>query len=252
MSVGDCKTFPCATPLDFEQTLVSLFAVDSYGCIGIKIAANTDACAGLESAIECASDMPLWEVIQGAIVDDGYGGNALNVSVESGAVTCTQDCAEYKDFESLLKSLFAKRDDGCFALRTFQLAGCETFGEDYQECSAELTVEQVVRTSLWTDSCGNQVLGTWIPTWIQCGDDPCGVAYTFDWLVKNLFLKYSGSQCGGVNLNWSALDASSLTSLQDCGKFYSFEDAFRASLNWNDCGLTLNVFMVDISRGEIQ
>ena len=36
MALGDCTTYPCASPLDFESLLIDLFGIGADGCIGIK------------------------------------------------------------------------------------------------------------------------------------------------------------------------------------------------------------------------
>jgi hypothetical protein len=247
MSLGECLNFECATPLDFDGLLVRLFGVDSNGCIGMKIVVNSYSCDELTSAVECASDMTLQEIVQNAIVDDGEGGVALNVFSLTDNVTCVQDCGQYKDFESLLKSLFSMNTDGCFGLRAWQISAPCAFAESYDACSAEMTLEQIVRTSLWTDACGNPTVGLWLPEYITCGDgSPCGIYYSFENLVKWLIRKYTEGQCGGINLNYQAIGASAFTDLVECGKYLTFEDAFKASINTNDCGIALTVWSVDI------
>lgn len=250
MAAGDCKEYPCGTPLDFDSLLVSLFAADSSGCIGIKTVGNTSACAGLVSAVDCASEMSLQDVIRGAIVDDGEGGYALNTITITDSMTCAQDCAMYQDFETLVKSLFSKDENGCFALRLYNVPiGCEDT-ESYDKCTASMTFEQLFRTSLWTDACGNPTLGYISPTYEACGIYLCATEFSFDLILRMLFYKYVDGQCGGVNINYAAIGATNLTDLTECGKYMTFEDAFRASLVWNDCGLSLTIWMVGIRGGE--
>ena len=77
MAIGDCKDFPCGSPLDFDRLLVSLFARYTDGCLGLKTVFSTAACADLTPATKCGQNLTLEEIITRAIVDDGAEGNPL-------------------------------------------------------------------------------------------------------------------------------------------------------------------------------
>lgn len=242
MALGDCIDWPCGSPLDFDRLLVSLFAVNSSGCVGLKAVIGTASCEDMIPATSCGENLTLQEIVTRAIVDDGAGGHALNMTSITDMVTCTQDCATYQDLETILKSLFSVDANGCFTLRFWAYSGgCENL-EDYQQCTASLTAEQVIRTSLWRDACGQYTLGAYQADYEPCVGGGCATHFPLDLLIKMMFRKYDAAQCGAINLNYAAVGIDALTDLQECAKLVTFEEALRQSLIWNDCGLALTVW----------
>lgn len=70
--------------LDLESILLSLFAKNAEGCVGIKLVQLTGDCDTLTDLRECASNLTTEQAIKMAIVDDGCGGLALGVFTLSG------------------------------------------------------------------------------------------------------------------------------------------------------------------------
>lgn len=242
MALGDCKSFPCGSPLDFDRLLVSLFAKYTDGCIGLKTSFSTAACADLTPATSCGQNLTLEEIITRAIVDDGAGGNALSVISITDNVTCADDCAVYQDVETLLKSLFVEMSSGCFALKVWSFSlTCDDL-EGYDECSASLTAGQVFRSALWQDPCGDPVLGVYQGGYDECAPMDCNLTVSFDFVLREMFRKYSGAHCGAFLLNQAAVGVDTLTDLQECGLHMTFEDAFRAAITESDCGPALTVW----------
>lgn len=242
MALGDCKSFPCGSPLDFDRLLVSLFAKYTDGCMGLKTVFSTAACADLTPATSCGHNLTLEEIITLAIVDDGAGGNALNIVSITDLVSCADDCGVYQDVETLLKSLFVETSSGCFALKVWSFsAGCQGL-EGYDECSASLTAGQVFRNALWQDACGDPVLGIYQGSYVECTDMDCNMTVSFDFVLREMFRKYTDAHCGAFLLNQSAISVETLTDLQECGLHLTFEDAFRAAITEGDCGPALTVW----------
>lgn len=79
--MATCNNIDCSTGfVDLESLLVSLFAVDSDGCVGLKIVWLTGIdCELLTDLRECGTVLTAEQAIKSAIVDDGCGGNALGV-----------------------------------------------------------------------------------------------------------------------------------------------------------------------------
>lgn len=81
MSVGTCNIIDCDSGyMDLETVLLSLFATDASGCIGLKIVQLTETnCANLTSLVACGTVLTVEQGLKMAIVDDGCGGYALGV-----------------------------------------------------------------------------------------------------------------------------------------------------------------------------
>lgn len=244
MAIGDCKNAPCASPLDFDSMLVSLFATaDSTGCIGLKTYGELASCATLTSAAECASDMTLQQVIERSIVDDGNGGSALRVWLMVDAVTCSHDCAHYDDFEAVLKGLFSS-DGNCFGLRLYLSALTCSDIESFASCAAEMTVEQIIKASLWVDACGDDALAVIIPTFETCVATDCGLELTWAQLISLLFAKSDSADCGVMKLNYNT-GVETYTDVIECGTFRTVEQVFREAVTSATCGLMLNVYSLN-------
>ena len=75
-----CNKLDCGTSFDLESLIVSLFAKDAAGCVGIKIVVlDETSCANLTNLKACTTIIDAKQAIGAAIVDDGCGGNALGV-----------------------------------------------------------------------------------------------------------------------------------------------------------------------------
>jgi len=75
-----CNKIDCGTTNDLESLIVSLFAKNADGCVGLKIVQlNETNCEDLTDLKECGMMINAKQAILSAIVDDGCGGNALGV-----------------------------------------------------------------------------------------------------------------------------------------------------------------------------
>lgn len=75
-----CNKIDCGTTNDLESLIVSLFAKNADGCVGLKIVQlNETNCEDLTDLKGCATFVNAKQAILSAIVDDGCGGNALGV-----------------------------------------------------------------------------------------------------------------------------------------------------------------------------
>ena len=74
-----CSEISCDTgDLTLDQVLLRLFAVDSNGCIGIKLVwLWGEDCDGFESLDACAQVVTVEEAVKQAIVSDGCDGWGL-------------------------------------------------------------------------------------------------------------------------------------------------------------------------------
>lgn len=80
-----CNKIDCGTHQDLESLIVSLFAKNADGCVGLKIVAIGDTdCANLTDLKSCSMFLNAKQAILSGIVDDGCGGNALGVFLLSG------------------------------------------------------------------------------------------------------------------------------------------------------------------------
>jgi hypothetical protein len=79
--MATCNNIDCSTGyVDLESLLVSLFAVDEDGCVGLKITWLTGIdCESLTDLRECGTVLTAEQAIKSAIVSDGCDGNALGV-----------------------------------------------------------------------------------------------------------------------------------------------------------------------------
>lgn len=241
MALGDCISPPCVSPLDFDSALVNLFAINRNGCMSLKI--HLDIGSALTDP--CAEEMTLQELILSSMVDDGAGGYALRFINVTGSPDC-YPCAGYDDFESLLKSLFAKEGD-CYGIKyTGVSLSCEGTTA-ISNCAGPVTVEQAIRMAIGHDDTNgnyllmNQLTGT-------CTTVPeCGMALSIDTIFQNLVVSIDGECYGAMNFN--AVDNRvSFTDAVECGKYLSAEDAFRDALSVISvrCGYGLNVYIIDL------
>jgi hypothetical protein len=79
--MATCNKIDCSTGyMGLEDLLLSLFAQDENGCVGLKITWLTGVdCESLVSLQACGTVLTVEQAILSAIVDDGCGGNALGV-----------------------------------------------------------------------------------------------------------------------------------------------------------------------------
>ena len=79
--MATCNKIDCNDGfIDLESLLVSLFAQNEEGCIGLKITWLTGIdCEFLTDLRECGSVLTAEQAIKSAVVDDGCGGNSLGV-----------------------------------------------------------------------------------------------------------------------------------------------------------------------------
>lgn len=79
--MATCNKLDCASGYqDLESLLLSLFAKDENGCIGLKITwlLGID-CESLTSLQACGTVLTVEQAIKSAIVDDGCDGNSIGV-----------------------------------------------------------------------------------------------------------------------------------------------------------------------------
>ena len=80
-----CNKIDCGTHQDLESLIVSLFAKNADGCVGLKIVQLTETtCTNLTDLKECGMYLNAKQAIVSGIVDDGCGGNALGVFILTG------------------------------------------------------------------------------------------------------------------------------------------------------------------------
>ena len=79
--MATCNKIDCNDGfIDLESLLISLFAVDENGCVGLKITWLTGIdCDYLTDLRECGTVLTAEQAIKSAIVDDGCGGNSIGV-----------------------------------------------------------------------------------------------------------------------------------------------------------------------------
>lgn len=79
--MATCNKIDCNDGfIDLESLLISLFAQDEDGCVGLKITWLTNIdCETLTDLRECGTVLTAEQAIKSAIVDDGCGGNSLGI-----------------------------------------------------------------------------------------------------------------------------------------------------------------------------
>jgi len=79
--MATCNKIDCNDGyIDLESLLISLFAKDEDGCVGLKITWLTNIdCENLTDLRECGTVLTAEQAIKSAIVDDGCGGNSLGI-----------------------------------------------------------------------------------------------------------------------------------------------------------------------------
>lgn len=79
--MATCNKIDCTSGyVDLESLLISLFAEDENGCVGLKITWLTGIdCESLTDLMDCGTVLTVEQAIKMAIVDDGCGGNAIGV-----------------------------------------------------------------------------------------------------------------------------------------------------------------------------
>jgi len=239
MALGDCTTYPCASPLDFESLLIDLFGTGADGCIGIK--AHLDIASDLE---EPCVDMTLQELIASSLVEDGAGGYALRMLGLIMATPVCYPCADNTDIVTLLKSLFAKQGD-CYGMKYYAPVSSCSGITSYDTCAAQLTADQLIRHAIGhDDTYGNYLLINQLSG--TCDPPDCLINMTMDQALSQMVVKVDGECYGAVNL--LAVDNNTVTALKDCGLYFTFEDVFRAATTEVVCGTALNIIL--ISREE--
>lgn len=250
--VGDCKNIPCGTSITFESALMSLFAKNAQGCVGIKVFSTSCDCGAppgpprvdCEDANPCTTQLSLSQLITRAFVDDGCGGNALSVAYLNQLPDCPALCGMNLDLETVLKRLFVKIGD-CFALRATVAPLTCNDGQTFSRCATHITAEQVIKGSVFEDGCGGLVLPTMMQS-IECDATMgCDLSLTLDQILAGLFIKFDHFCGGAIQLNPISVDCETLTDLLDCGTFYTFEEMFKRSLVRTECGAAINVFVVN-------
>lgn len=76
-----CNAINCDVgTLDIESVLLSLFAKDANGCIGLKLGwIQGSDCSNLESLAECTAPLTVEQALKMSIVSDGCDGWALGM-----------------------------------------------------------------------------------------------------------------------------------------------------------------------------
>jgi hypothetical protein len=248
--IGDCKNIPCGTSINFEGVLMSLFATNKEGCVGIKVF-TTDCVCGegrpgvlCEDALMCTTNLSLEQLVLKSIVDDGCGGRALKIANLRQMPDCPELCGMQLDFETLLKRLFVKVDD-CFAVRITPAPLTCTNGKPFAVCGTRITAEQAVRGSIFKDECSGYTLPIIMLTEDCTNKLPCDLSLTIDQIIAGLFVKLKDFCGGALLVNYSSEDCEDLSALKDCGTFYTFEQMLRRSLIKVDCGYALNIFIIN-------
>lgn len=240
---GLCQDQECASPLDFDSLLVSLFGVTSDGCVGLKVVHNPFLCE--DDANLCATNLTLQQLIEKSIVSDGCDGNALQLLETTIDQYCAPICGMSVDIETVLKMLFAINGD-CFGIKVANIAiGC-TDTDSFVNCTAPYTWEQIIMQTLVGDACSGLILPYMVST-EACTGMECATHLTDDELVETLFKKYETPYCpiGVIQFNTASVLCTALTDLKECGMHLTFLDALKMALVPTVCGYALNVFNVE-------